>query len=63
MQKLIWLAVGVLVGYVAATYRPADPSPEGVLADLRTRAREFGDTVRRSYLDRQDELRDALRDN
>lgn len=62
MSKLIWLGVGVALGYGMSALTGRKPSEGGVLGDLDAKAREFGRTVRESYHARQDELRDAIGD-
>ncbi len=60
MKKLIWLGVGVAVGYGIAAVKARKGFEGGVFDDFDGRVREFGRTVRESYHARQDELRDAI---
>lgn len=60
MSKLIWLGVGVALGYAVRAVKGREVPKGGMLDDLDAKAREFGRTVRESYHARQDELRDAI---
>ncbi len=60
MSKLIWLGVGLAVGYGISSLKGRRVPEGGILDDLDAKAREFGRTVRDSYHARQDELREAI---
>ena len=62
MKKLLWLAVGVGVGFVAAHQLNKTPEGRRFFEDVDAKAREFGNAVVDGYKAREAELRAAVAD-
>lgn len=62
MKKLLWLAVGVGVGFVAAHQLNKTPEGRRFFEDVDAKAREFGSAVVDGYKAREAELRAAVAD-
>lgn len=62
MKKLLWLAFGVVVGFVAAHQINKTPEGRKFFEDVDAKAREFGDAVVDGYKEREAELRSAVAD-
>ena len=62
MKKLLWLAVGVGVGFVAAHQLNKTPEGRRFFDDVDAKAREFGGAVVDGYKAREAELRAAVAD-
>ncbi len=62
MRKLLWLAVGVGVGFVAAHQLGKTPEGRRFFDDVDAKAREFGSAVVDGYKAREAELRAAVAD-
>ena len=62
MKKLLWLVVGVGVGFVAAHQLNKTPEGRKFFEDVDAKAREFGSAVVDGYKAREAELRAAVAD-
>ncbi|TFB55606.1 hypothetical protein [Cryobacterium tagatosivorans] len=62
MKNVIWLAVGVAVGFVVAHEANKTQQGKQFFNDLDTKAREFGEAISDGYRQREAELRAALSD-
>lgn len=62
MKKLLWLIVGVGVGFVAAHQLNKTPEGRRFFEDVDSKAREFGSAVVDGYKAREAELRAAVAD-
>ncbi|MET4780192.1 hypothetical protein [Glaciihabitans sp. UYNi722] len=62
MKKLLWLIVGVGVGFIAAHQINKTPEGQRFFEDVDHRAREFSDAVVDGYKAREAELRAAVAD-
>ncbi len=62
MKRLLWLVVGVGVGFVAAHQLNKTPEGRRFFEDVDTKAREFGSAVVDGYKAREAELRAAVAD-
>ncbi len=62
MRKLLWLVVGVGVGFVAAHQLNKTPEGRKFFEDVDAKAREFGSAVVDGYKSREAELRAAVAD-
>ncbi|MBB5631866.1 hypothetical protein BKA04_000089 [Cryobacterium mesophilum] len=62
MKKLLWLVVGVGVGFVAAHQLNKTPEGRRFFEDIDAKAREFGGAVVDGYKAREAELRAAVAD-
>lgn len=62
MKKLLWLVVGVGVGFVAAHQLNKTPEGRRFFDDVDSKAREFGGAVVDGYKAREAELRAAVAD-
>ena len=62
MNKLLWLVVGVGVGFVAAHQVNKTPEGRKFFEDVDDKAREFGGAVVDGYKAREAELRAAVAD-
>jgi hypothetical protein len=62
MKKLLWLVVGVGVGFVAAHQLNKTPEGRRFFEDVDEKAREFGSAVVDGYKAREAELRAAVAD-
>ncbi len=62
MKKLLWLVVGVGVGFVAAHQLNKTPEGRRFFEDVDAKAREFGSAVVDGYKAREAELRAAVAD-
>lgn len=62
MKKLLWLVVGVGVGFVAAHQLNKTPEGRQFFEDVDSKAREFGGAVVDGYKSREAELRAAVAD-
>ncbi|MBX3091464.1 MAG: hypothetical protein KF801_03035 [Cryobacterium sp.] len=60
MKKLLWLVVGVGVGFVAAHQLNKTPEGRKFFEDVDAKAREFGGAVVDGYKAREAELRAAV---
>ncbi len=60
MKKLLWLAVGVGVGFIAAHQLNKTPEGRRFFEDVDAKAREFGGAVVDGYKAREAELRAAV---
>lgn len=62
MRRLLWLVVGVGVGFVAAHQLNKTPEGRKFFEDVDAKAREFGSAVVDGYKAREAELRAAVAD-
>ncbi|SDK19332.1 hypothetical protein E3T54_07180 [Cryobacterium sp. Sr8] len=62
MKNVIWLAVGVAVGFVLAHEANKTQQGKQFFNDLDAKAREFGEAISDGYREREAELRAALGD-
>jgi hypothetical protein len=62
MKNILWLIVGVGIGFYAAHRVNQTPQGRAFFADVDAKAREFGDAVVVGYKAREAELRSALDD-
>lgn len=62
MKKLLWLVVGIGVGFVAAHQLNKTPEGRKFFEDVDAKAREFGGAVVDGYKAREAELRAAVAD-
>ncbi|GAA3745718.1 hypothetical protein GCM10022239_21660 [Leifsonia bigeumensis] len=62
MSRLLWLIVGVGVGFVAAHQLNKTPEGRRFFEDVDSKAREFGSAVVDGYKAREAELRAAVAD-
>ncbi len=62
MKRLLWLVVGVGVGFVAAHQLNKTPEGRRFFEDVDAKAREFGSAVVDGYKAREAELRAAVAD-
>lgn len=62
MKKILWLAVGVGIGFVAAHQLNKSPEGRRFFEDVDAKAREFGGAVVDGYKAREAELRAAVVD-
>ena len=62
MNKILWLIVGVGVGFVAAHQLNKTPEGRRFFEDVDAKAREFGGAVVDGYKSREAELRAAVAD-
>lgn len=62
MKKLLWLVVGVGVGFAAAHQLNKTPEGRKFFEDVDAKAREFGGAVVDGYKAREEELRAAVAD-
>ncbi|MEO7147864.1 MAG: hypothetical protein ABIW81_01665 [Terrimesophilobacter sp.] len=60
MKKLLWLIVGVGIGFVAAHQVNKTPEGRQFFEDVDNKAREFGSAVVDGYKTREAELRAAV---
>jgi hypothetical protein len=60
VKKLLWLALGVSLGVVAARRFASTPTGRELVKSVDSRAKEFGDAVSEAYRTRQEELREAI---
>ena len=60
MKKLLWLIVGVALGFVAAHQVNKTPEGRQFFEDVDSKAREFGSAVVDGYKSREAELRAAV---
>jgi hypothetical protein len=60
MNRIIWLIVGVGVGFVAAHQINKTPEGRKFFEDVDSKAREFGSAVVDGYKAREAELRAAV---
>ena len=62
MKRLLWLVVGIGVGFTAAHQLNKTPEGRKFFEDVDTKAREFGGAVVDGYKAREAELRSAVAD-
>lgn len=62
MKKIVWLIVGIGVGFVAAHKLNKTPEGRRFFEDVDAKAREFGGAVVDGYKAREAELRAAVAD-
>jgi len=62
MKNVLWLIVGVGVGFVAAHQISKTPAGKKFFDDVNTKAHDFGDAVVDGYKQREAELRAAIDD-
>ena len=62
MKKLVWLVVGVGIGFAAAHQVNKTPEGRRFFEDVDAKAREFGGAVVDGYRAREAELRAAVAD-
>jgi hypothetical protein len=62
MKNVLWLIVGVGVGFVAAHQISKTPAGKKFFDDVNAKARDFGDAVVDGYKQREAELRAAIDD-
>lgn len=62
MKNLVWLVLGVGVGFIAAHQINKTPEGKKFFEDVDHRAREFSDAVVDGYKSREAELRAAVAD-
>ena len=62
MKNVLWLIVGVGVGFVAAHQIAKTPGGKKFFDDVNAKAHDFGDAVVDGYKQREAELRAAIDD-
>ncbi|MET4581398.1 hypothetical protein ABIE21_000888 [Conyzicola nivalis] len=62
MKNVLWLIVGVGVGFVAAHQIAKTPQGKQFFDDVNAKAHDFGDAVVDGYKQREAELRAAVAD-
>ena len=62
MKNVLWLIVGVGVGFVAAHQISKTPAGKKFFDDVNAKAHDFGDAVVDGYKQREAELRAAIDD-
>ncbi len=62
MKKVIWLVVGVGIGFVAAHQASKTDQGKRFFDDIDTRAKEFRSAVNDGYRKREAELRSTIGD-
>lgn len=62
MKNILWLIVGVGVGFVAAHQIAKTPQGKQFFDDVNAKAHDFGDAVVDGYKQREAELRAAVAD-
>ena len=62
MKNVLWLIIGVGVGFYAAHRISQTPQGKAFFEDVDSKAREFGDAVVEGYKTREAELRAAVAD-
>jgi hypothetical protein len=62
MKNILWLIVGVGIGFYAAHRVNQTPQGRAFFEDVDTKAREFSDAVVEGYKVREAELRAAVAD-
>lgn len=62
MKNVLWLVVGVGIGFYAAHRINQTPQGRAFFEEVDTKAREFGDAVVEGYKTREAELRAAVAD-
>ena len=62
MKNVLWLIVGVGVGFVAAHQIAKTPQGKQFFDDVNAKAHDFGDAVVDGYKQREAELRAAIDD-
>lgn len=62
MKNMLWLIVGVGIGFYAAHQVNKTPQGRAFFEDVDAKAREFGDAVVEGYKAREAELRAAVAD-
>lgn len=62
MKNILWLIVGVGVGFVAAHQISKTPEGRRFFDDVNSRAHEFSSAVVDGYKEREAELRSAIGD-
>jgi len=62
MKNVLWLIVGVGVGFVAAHQIVKTPQGKQFFDDVNAKAHDFGDAVVDGYKQREAELRAAVAD-
>jgi len=62
MKNILWLIVGVGVGFVAAHQIAKTPKGKQFFDDVNSKAHEFGDSIVDGYKQREAELRAAVAD-
>ena len=62
MKNVVWLIVGVGVGFVAAHQIAKTPGGKRFFDDVNAKAHDFGDAVVDGYKQREAELRAAIDD-
>jgi hypothetical protein len=62
MKNVLWLIVGVGVGFVAAHQIAKTPQGKKFFDDVNAKAHDFGDAVVDGYKQREAELRAAVAD-
>lgn len=60
MKNILWLVVGVGIGFYAAHQVNKTPQGRAFFEDVDSKAREFGDAVIEGYKAREAELRSAV---
>ena len=60
MKNVLWLAVGVGVGFVVAHQVARTPQGKRFFDDVNAKAHDFGDAVVDGYKQREAELRAAV---
>jgi len=62
MKNVLWLIVGVGVGFIAAHQIAKTPQGKQFFDDVNAKAHDFGDAVVDGYKQREAELRAAVAD-
>jgi hypothetical protein len=62
MNRLLWLAVGITVGFVVARRIGLTKRGRAFFDELDRKAKEFGDSLVEGYREREAELRSAIAD-
>jgi hypothetical protein len=60
LKNILWLVVGVGIGFYAAHQVNKTPQGRAFFEDVDSKAREFGDAVIEGYKAREAELRSAV---
>lgn len=60
MGRVMWIIVGVAIGFVAAHFASRTPEGRRLLDQVNRGAREFGDAVASGYRDGEEHVGEAL---
>lgn len=62
MNRLVWLVVGIAIGFVAARQFAMTSRGKAFFDDLDRRAKEFSGSLVEGYREREAELKSAIAD-